>query len=134
MTNNIPETHLDLLKDEKKAFLFLATIMPSGSPQVTPVWFNTDNECILINSASGRIKDHNMRARPQIALCIPDPTNPYRYLQIQGKIIEITTVDADDHINTLTMKYRGLPIYPYRQPGEQRVKYKILINRVDAHG
>jgi PPOX class probable F420-dependent enzyme len=132
--NKIPETHLDLLADERKAFLFLATIMPSGSPQVTPIWFNVENDQIQLNSAAGRIKDRNMRARPQVALCIPDPANPYRYLQIQGKVIEITTADADDHINRLTMKYRGLPIYPYRQPGEQRVKYKIQIDRVDAHG
>jgi PPOX class probable F420-dependent enzyme len=132
--NKIPETHLDLLADERKAFLFLATIMPSGSPQVTPIWFNVENDQIQLNSAAGRIKDRNMRARPQVALCIPDPANPYRYLQIQGKVIEITTADADDHINRLTMKYRGLPIYPYRQPEEQRVKYKIQIDRVDAHG
>jgi PPOX class probable F420-dependent enzyme len=132
--NKIPKTHLDLLADDKKAFLFLATIMPSGSPQLTPIWFNVGNGNILINSAAGRIKDRNMRARPQVALCIPDPTNPYRYLQIRGKVIEITTADADDHINSLTMKYRGLPVYPYRQPGEQRVKYKIQIDRVDAHG
>jgi PPOX class probable F420-dependent enzyme len=108
--------------------------MPSGSPQVTPIWFNVENDQIQLNSAAGRIKDRNMRARPQVALCIPDPANPYRYLQIQGKVIEITTADADDHINRLTMKYRGLPIYPYRQPEEQRVKYKIQIDRVDAHG
>jgi PPOX class probable F420-dependent enzyme len=132
--NKIPKTHLDLLADDKKAFLFLATIMPSGSPQLTPIWFNVENGYILINSAAGRIKDRNMRARPQVALCIPDPTNPYRYLQIRGKVIEITTADADDHINSLTMKYRGLLVYPYRQPGEQRVKYKIQIDRVDAHG
>jgi len=131
---NVPETHLDLLADEKKSFLFLATIMPSGSPQVTPIWFNVENGYILINSAVGRIKDRNMRARPQVALCIPDPSNSYRYLQIRGRVIEITTTDADDHINRLTMKYRGLPIYPFRQPGEQRVKYKIQIDRVDAHG
>jgi len=131
---NVPETHLDLLADEKKSFLFLATIMPSGSPQVTPIWFNVENGYILINSAVGRIKDRNMRARPQVALCIPDPSNLYRYLQIRGRVTEITTADADDHINSLTMKYRGLPIYPFRQPGEQRVKYKIQIDRVDAHG
>lgn len=132
--NKIPSTHLDLLADDKKAFLFLATIMPSGSPQLTPIWFNIENDHILINSAAGRIKDRNMRKRPQVALCIPDPSNPYRYLQIQGKVIEITTINADDHINSLAMKYRGLSIYPYRQPGEQRVKYKIQIDRVDAHG
>lgn len=131
---NIPETHSDLLKDEKKAFLYLATQMPNGSPQVTPVWFNTDGEFILINSAKRRVKDRNMRARPQVALCIQDPSNPYRYLQIHGKVIEFTTEGADDHIDALTLKYRGISKYPSRQPGEQRIKYKIQIEKVDAHG
>lgn len=131
---NIPETHLDLLKDEKKAFLYLATLMPNGSPQVTPIWFNTNAEHILINSAKGRIKDRNMRARPQVALCIQDPSNPYRYLQIHGTVVEFTTDGADDHIDALTLKYRGLSKYPSRQPGEQRVIYNIRIEKADAHG
>ena len=131
---NIPETHLDLLTDGKKAFVYLATLMPDGSPQITPVWFNTDGEYILINTAKGRVKDRNMRLRPRVALCIQDPSNPYRYLQIRGKVIEFTIDGADDHIDALTLKYRGMPKYPSRQPGEQRVKYKIQIEKTDAHG
>jgi PPOX class probable F420-dependent enzyme len=131
---NIPATHLDLLTDEKKAFLILATLMPDGAPQVTPVWFNTDGKYILINSAKGRIKDRNMRAKPQVTLCIVDPSNPYRYLQIRGTVIEITQNGADDHIDALARKYQGVPMYQNRQPGEQRVGYKIQIEKVDAHG
>jgi len=131
---SIPETHLDLLTDGKKAFLFLATLMPDGAPQVTPVWFNTDGGYILINSAKGRVKDLNMRSRPQVTLCIQDPSNPYRYLQIRGKVIEITLNGADAHIDALTLKYQGVPKYPHRQPGEQRVMYKIQIEKVDPHG
>jgi PPOX class probable F420-dependent enzyme len=131
---NIPGTHLDLLTDEKKAFLYLATLMPGGTPQVTPVWFNSDGEYILINSAKGRVKDRNMRARPNVALCIADLTNPYRYLQIRGNVVEFTTAGADDHIDALALKYLGMLKYPYRQPGEQRVMYKIRIEKVDAHG
>jgi PPOX class probable F420-dependent enzyme len=130
----IPQTHLDLLTNEKKAFLYLATSMPDGTPQVTPVWFNIDGDSILINSAKGRIKDRNMRARPQVALCIQDPSNPYRYLQIRGKVIEITSHLADEHIDMLSLKYHGVPKYPSRQPGEQRVIYRIQIDKVDAHG
>jgi PPOX class probable F420-dependent enzyme len=131
---NVTETHLDLLTDEKKAFLYLATLMPDSSPQVTPIWFNTDGEYILINSAKGRIKDRNMRSRPQVALCIQDPSNPYRYLQIRGQVVEFTTDGADDHIDALSFKYRGEHKYPFRQPNEQRVMYKIRIEKVDAHG
>ncbi len=131
---SIPESHHDLLKDEKKAFLYLATLMPDGSPQVTPIWFNTDGEYILINSAKGRVKDRNMRLRPRIALCIADPANAYRYLQIRGKIVEITEQGADEHIDALAFKYQGLSKYPYRQPGEVRVRYKVQIIKVDTHG
>ncbi len=132
--NQIPETHTGLLKDDTKAFLYLATIMPNGAPQVTPVWFNTDGEYILINTAEKRVKDRNMRVRSQVALCIQDPSNPYRYLQIHGKVKEFTTDGADAHIDALTLKYRGITKYPSRQPGEQRVLYKIRIEKVDAHG
>lgn len=130
---SVPETYKDLLTDEKKAYLFLATTMKDGTPQVTPVWFNTDGKHILINSAAGRIKDKNMRARPNIALCITDPENPYRYLQIKGKVVEYTTEGADEHIDKLSFKYRGTEKYSSRKPGEQRVTYKIQPIKIDAH-
>jgi PPOX class probable F420-dependent enzyme len=131
---SIPENFHDLLTDEKKAFVYLATLMPDGAPQVTPVWFNTDGEHILINTAQGRIKDRNMRARPQVALCIADPGNPYRYLQIRGKVVEFTTEGADAHIDTLAGKYTGTSKYTFGKTGEKRVTYKILPEKVDAHG
>jgi PPOX class probable F420-dependent enzyme len=107
--------------------------MKDGSPQVTPVWFNTDGEYILVNSAAGRLKDKNMRARPRVSLCIADPANPYRYLQIRGKVVEVTLEGAEAHIDALAFKYKGTPIYPYRKEGEKRVTYKILPEKVDAH-
>jgi PPOX class probable F420-dependent enzyme len=130
---NIPEKFQDLLTDEKKAFVYLATSMADGTPQVTPVWFNTDSEYILINSAVGRIKDRNMRARPNVALCIADPADPYRYVQVQGRVVEITIEGADAHIDALAFKYLGREIYPYRKPNAQRVTYKILPLKIDTH-
>ena len=129
----IPETLQDLLTDEKKAYLYLATTMTDGSPQVTPIWFNTDGEYILINSAAGRIKDRNMRARPLVALCITDPSDPYRYIQIRGKVVEVTTEGADHHIDVLAFKYTGKEKYPNRKSDEQRVTYKILPTKINAH-
>jgi PPOX class probable F420-dependent enzyme len=129
----VPEKLQELLTDEKRAFVYLATTMNDGTPQVTPVWFNTDGEYILINSAEGRIKDKNMRARPNIALCIADPTDPYHYLQIHGKVIEFTTEGADAHIDALAFKYLGKEKYPNRKPDQQRVTYKIQPLKIDAH-
>ena len=131
--NSIPNEYHDLFKDETKSFLFLATINTDGSPQVTPVWFNTDGKHILINTAAGRVKDKNMRARPNVALCITDSADPYRYIQIQGKVVGFTTEGADDHIDALAFKYTGKEKYPWRKPEEKRVIYKILPTKIDAH-
>lgn len=130
---NFPEKYLDLLEDETKAYAYLATIMEDGSPQVTPVWFNADDQYILINTAVGRVKDRNMKARPHVALCIADPKNPYRYVQIRGNVVEHTTQGANDHIDRLAWKYRGIKKYDNYQPGMQRITYKILPENIDEH-
>jgi PPOX class probable F420-dependent enzyme len=130
---NIPETHRDLLTDDKKAFAYLATAMKDGSTQVTPVWFNTDGEYILLNTVINRIKDKNMSARPHIAICIADPSNPYRYLQLRGVIIERTIEGAEAHIDTLSMKYRGEPVYDRHRPDLPRVIHKLRVEKVDPH-
>ncbi len=129
---NIPPEFQDLLTEETKAFLYLATLMKDGSPQVTPVWFSTDEEFILVNTAEGRIKARNMQARPTVAVCINDPANPYRYLQIRGQVAEITHAGAEEHINSLSLKYTDKP-WEY-QPGQVRLIFKILPIKVDAHG
>ncbi len=84
----LPESHVDILN--KKSFAHVATINEDGSPQVTPVWVDYDGEYILINSAKGRKKDRNMRARSQVGVSVQDPDNPYRYLGVEGVVEEIT--------------------------------------------
>jgi len=127
----IPETHLDLLKDETKAILYLGTTMTDGSPQVTPVWFNTDGEHILINTAAGRVKDRNMQVRANVAMCIADPKDPFRYLQVRGKVVERTLEGAEAHIHALARIYTGKP---WNMPaGQIRVLYKIQPFSFDAH-
>ncbi len=130
----IPESHLDLFAFEKRAFGHLATLMPDGSPQVTPVWIDFDGTHVLVNSARGRQKDVNVRRDPRVAIEVSDPNNPYRYVQIRGRVVEITEEGADEHIDRLAKKYRGLDRYPYRRPGEVRVIYKILPERVSVFG
>jgi PPOX class probable F420-dependent enzyme len=132
--NLIPDSHKDLLQDQRKAFVYLATLMADGSPQVTPVWFSTDGTYILINTAEGRVKDRNMRARLSVALCVADPDDPYRYLQLRGKVVGHTNKGADAHIDALSFKYHGIPKYENRRKGEKRIIYKILPEQVDAHG
>lgn len=126
------EKYSDLL--QKKAFANLATLMHDGSPQVTPVWFDYDGTHVRVNSALGRVKDKNMRRDPRVSLAIQDPDNPYRYVEIRGKVVEITQNGADDHINSLAQKYLGKSVYPYRQPGEVRVLYKIQPEKFSSMG
>jgi PPOX class probable F420-dependent enzyme len=123
MAVSIPEKFRDLFA--KKAFAHLGTLMADGTPQVTPVWCDFDGTYIRVNSAKGRVKDRNMRRNRKVALSVMDPENPYRYLAVRGEIQEITEDGADDHIDSLAKKYLGQDKYPYRQPGEVRVTYKI---------
>jgi len=127
-----PDSHKDLL--QKKAFANLATVNPDGSPQVTPVWFDVDGEDIRINTARGRVKDRNLRRNAAVALAVMDPDNPYRYVQVRGRVSEVTESGADAHIDSLAKKYMGVDKYPYRRPGEVRVIFKIRPERVQAMG
>jgi PPOX class probable F420-dependent enzyme len=119
----IPESHVDLFS--KKAFAHLVTLMPSGAPQVTPVWVDYDGHHVLINTAEGRQKDKNLQRDPRVAFSILDPENPYRYLEVRGRIAERSLKGADQHIDAMAKKYLGKDKYPFRQPSEVRVIYKI---------
>jgi PPOX class probable F420-dependent enzyme len=120
----IPDKYLDLLRG-KKAFASLATLMPDGSPQVTPVWFDFDGSVVRVNTAKGRVKARNMQEGSQVALAIIDPENPYRYIQVRGRVQKVTEEGADSHIDALSKKYLGQDKYPYHQPGDIRVIYEI---------
>lgn len=132
MAATIPQQYRDLF--QKKAFANLATLMPDGRPQVTPVWVDLDDSHIRVNSAKGRVKDKNMRRNNNVALSIFDPDNPYRHLAVQGEVVDITEQGADEHIDALAKKYLGKDKYPFRQPGEVRVIYKIRPDRVAQMG
>ncbi len=122
--SSIPEKYMDLLK-EKKAFANLATLMPDGSPQVTPVWFDYNDGVIRVNTAKGRVKARNMKEGSRVAIAVMDPDNPYRYIQVRGRVRRVTDSNADKHIDSLAKKYLGQDKYPFRQPGEVRVIYEI---------
>ena len=132
MASSFPDKYLDLF--QKKAFAAFTTVMPDGSPQTTPVWVDYQNNEIWVNSAVGRQKDRNVRRDPRVALAVIDPENPYRYVEVRGRVREITQAGADPHIDRMAKKYLGQDKYPYGQPGEQRVLYKIAIEKTHAMG
>jgi len=120
----IPDKFLDLLT-KKKAFANLATVMPDGTPQVTPVWIDYVNGVLRVNTAKGRTKARNMKAGAPVAVAIQDPDNPYRYLQVRGRVKQMIEQGADAHIDALAKKYLGQDKYPYRRAGEVRQIYEI---------
>lgn len=129
----VPEKFRDLLSG-KKAFASLGTIMPNGEPQVTPVWFDYDGKNFFFNSARGRQKDLNVRRDPRVSMTIIDPDNPYRYLEVRGRVTDITQEGADAHINKMAKKYLDKDVYPFRRAGEVRVLYTIRPEKMHGMG
>jgi PPOX class probable F420-dependent enzyme len=120
----IPEQFNDLLTT-KKAFATIATVLRDGTPQVTPVWFDYHDGKLRVNTARGRVKSRTLKPGAPVALAIIDPDNPYRYLQVRGKVLNLTENGADAHIDSLAKKYLGQDKYPFRQPNEVRVIFEI---------
>ncbi len=132
-------SQLELL--DKPVYVIAATVRESGPPHLTVIWADRDDTHIYINSAKGRIKDRNLRARPEISLMAINPDNPYHWLSVDGTVVEI--VDEEDperaaevtaHIDDLGEAYVNKRPYPNRQPGEVRVKYKIEPTHIVAFG
>jgi PPOX class probable F420-dependent enzyme len=129
----VPDKFLPVLKG-KKAFAHLATVMPDGSPQVTPVWFFYENGKFIVNTARGRVKDKNMTKNARVALSIMDPDDPYAHISVRGSIVNVTEQGADASIDALAKKYLGKDKYPYRRAGEVRVIYEIEPTSVSTMG
>ena len=102
----------------------VATVMPDGTPQSTPVWIDTDGTDVLFNTAKGRVKHRNLLQSPAVAISFVDDENPYRMIEIRGRA-EMTEEGADAHIDAMAKKYLGQDSYPFRQPGEERIIVRV---------
>ncbi|MFB6087175.1 MAG: PPOX class F420-dependent oxidoreductase [Haloarculaceae archaeon] len=109
---SIPEDFQELF--EKKTFAHVGTLLPDGSPHVTPVWVDYDAEAdrLLVNTERDRRKEKNVRADPRVAVSIIDPDDPYRMLSVRGEVDRITTEGAREHIDELAERYMGVDEYP----------------------
>jgi PPOX class probable F420-dependent enzyme len=115
---------------EGRNLVFIATIMKDGSPQLSPVWADMEEEHVLVNTAEGRIKHKNVLRDPRVAISVVDNNNPLNMTTMRGKVIEIIPDYQYQHANRLTKKYMGKDRYPFRQPGEKRIILKILPEKV----
>ncbi len=122
---------LQLTDDQKKMlndknFAHIATINKDGSPQVSPVWVGFDGTHVIINSEDKRRKVRNLKRDARVSLSVLDSANPYHYIEIRGKVVEITPRGGDDGIDAFAKKYMGVDKYPMNKPGDVRVVIKIL--------
>ena len=106
--------------------------MPDGSPQLTQTWVDTDGEHVLINSVQGFLKVRNVERDPRVAVAVSDPDNPRRYFQVRGRVVDVTTEGAADHIEKLSQKYFGTP-YPW-YGGRDQVRVTIVIEPEKVSG
>lgn len=123
----IPSEFHDLFS--KPVLFALATVMPDGQPQVTPVWGDRVGDTLRINTAEGRQKDRNLKERPQATVMLVDPENPQRWIEVRGTV-SVASGDADADIDALAKKYLGVDSYPYRSPTETRVTFEIAATKV----
>lgn len=130
MSAAIPQSHQDLF--EKKCIAFLGCRLADGSLLVNPVWCALEGGRVVINSAEGRLKDRAMRREGRVTLCVTDPDETLRYLEIRGRVEEITTDGAEETIDSMAERYMGVKVYPYRSPGMVRVNYWIAPEKVVA--
>jgi PPOX class probable F420-dependent enzyme len=115
---------------DSKAFAHIATINADGSPQVSPVWIEHNGTHVIVNSEDKRLKVRNLRRDPSVSLSIQDPGNPYEYVEIRGKTVEITPEGGFEGIDRLAKKYMGVDKYPGNQPGDAHVQIKIAPTRI----
>ena len=133
MNDVIPATHLDLL--ESVAMAHIATIGPSGEPQNSPVWFGWDGEFIRFTQLTTlRQKARNLEREPRVAISNTDPADPYRYLEVRGRMERIEPDPAGAYIDVMAKKYMGVNIYPHRNDGDDFVVVVIRPEKTTKMG
>jgi PPOX class probable F420-dependent enzyme len=114
---------------EKPNYAVISTLNADGSIHNTIVWINAENGNVAVNSAVGRLWPTNLQRDPRVTVLVQEAGNPYHFLEIRGTASGSEN-GADEHINALTKKYMNQDEYPFRQPGEQRIKFVIQPDHV----
>jgi PPOX class probable F420-dependent enzyme len=114
---------------EPANYAVVSTLNRDGSILSAVVWVSLEDGELAINSARGRRWPTNLDRDPRITVIVYAGDNPYDYVEVRGTAAG-TRDDADDHINRLAKKYIDEDEYPFRQPGEERLKYVITPQRV----
>src|SRR5512139_2143842 len=131
MASIIPNTHLDLLQNPVHGVL--TTVMPDGAPQASIIWVDYDGESILINTTLERQKGRNMRANPKVTILVIDPNDSSRWIEVRGRMREMTRDGAEAHADKLTQRYCSGKRHFYGDiyPAEQKQKNKRVIVKIE---
>jgi len=113
-----------------KNLVYIATVMKDGSPQVSPVWANYEDEHIMVNTAEGRIKHKNVLRDPRVAVSVVSKDNPLDMTTIRGTVTELIPDHDYSHADKLTQQYMNKEHYPFKRDDEKRVVLKIKPNKV----
>ena len=126
----IREEHARLFLEPNYAVV--ATLRPDGSPQQTAVWIDWDGEHVVFNITDTRMKYDNLREDERASVFVFDGDDRYAWISVSGRVAELTTEGADEHIHKLSNKYRGRD-YTLRE-GEHRVVARLKPERVTVYG
>jgi len=128
------------LSDDQRAFVHenafpavATTLRRDGSPHSTVVWIDEENGELVFNTADGRAKPRHLRRDPRVSITVVDPSDQYRWISVSGRA-ELTTEGAREHIDKMAKKYLGKDVYPWHQPGEQRIIVRVRPDKVDSYG
>lgn len=129
---DLPDDLLALLREPSPCFL--ATTMPDGSPQMTQTWVDTDGEHVVINTVQGYQKVRNIERDPRVALTVSDPANPFRYVEVRGRVVTVTSEGGAEHIEALSQRYTGGPYAWYGGRDQVRLIVTIEADKINAMG
>ena len=129
---DLPEGLIDLLREP--SLCFLTTLMPDGSPQMTQTWVDTDGEHVIINTVQGFQKVKNVVRDPRVAVSVCDPSSSFRYHEIRGRVVGVTTEGGAEHIEALAQRYLGAPYPWYGGRDQVRVILTISADKIHAMG
>ncbi len=120
----------ELVQDANHAVV--VTLRADGSTHSVVVWADLEGDRVSLNTAEGRDWLANLRRDPRVEVVVANRENPYEYVTVRGRVDEVTHEGADEHIDQLAKKYLGQDTYPFRRPGEQRVKLLVAADQVQV--
>lgn len=112
---------------ELPIYAALGTVRPDGTPQVNPMWFAFDGEHLRFTHVPSRAKYRNLQANPGMAVSLLDPDNPFSYLEVRGRLVEVVQDPTGAFYVELQNRYGN----PSSEPPADAAERVILVMSID---